>query len=157
MASGNGCFQWQRVKQGDLEGLSGEEMRFAEAMRDHKEDYFDEFEAANALDTDGFDPEKGMNPLLHVSLHVAIEEQLELGDPKEALQFCNAMKKKCSRHEAVHLMMALLMIFIVRSLRSGEPLDNDAYAFLLKKYKNRRPEKILDLLDEEDSFLGPEA
>lgn len=90
-------------------------------------------------------------------IHAVVENQVKDRDPIEALQFYNAMlKNKCTAHEAVHLLMGILLKFLfpIFKKESGK-FDLDGYRKLLKTYKSRKPEKIVGLLESEpDSLLS---
>ena len=140
---------WQRAQNGDMEGLDEEEQRLAKIMLDHSDEYFNQFEFADVLADRQFDPEREPNPFLHVSVHAIAEKQVQDRDPIEAFQFYNAMlKNKCRRHEAIHLLMTILLRFLFPILkRKRGHFDLDIYRNLLKKYKSRKPENIFDLLE----------
>ncbi len=141
---------WQKAQNGDLEGLDEEERRLAKIMLDHSDEYFNQFEFADVLADREFDPESEVNPFLHVTLHAIAEKQVQDRDPIEAFQFYNAMlKNKCTRHEAIHLLSAILIKFIFPILKERGRFSLDSYRNLLKKYKSRKPEKIFELLESE--------
>ena len=53
-------------------------------------------------------------------------------------------RKKCSRHDAIHLLGAILLHYLAPVLdRKKGHFELDSYLRLLKKYKSRRPEKIM--------------
>jgi len=141
---------WQKAQTGDMEGLDEEEQRLAKIMLDHSDEYFNQFEFADVLADREFDPESEVNPFLHITLHAIAENQVQARDPIEAFQFYNAMlKNKCTRHEAIHLIGAILIRFIFPVLKERGRFSLDGYRNLLKKYKSRKPEKIFDLLEKE--------
>ena len=81
-------------------------------------------------------------------IHTVIENQLEARDPIEVFQFYNAMrKKKCSHHDTIHLIGAILMPLMFDTMKNLTPFDHKRYVSLLKKYKLRKPDKIWALLD----------
>jgi hypothetical protein len=142
---------WQKARNGDMEGLDEEEQRLGKIMLDHSDEYFNQFEFADVLADREFDPEDEVNPFLHVSVHAIAEKQVHDRDPIEAFQFYNAMRRnKCSRHEAIHLLMTILLKFLFPILKQKKGhFDLDIYRHLLKKYKSRKPEKIFELLERE--------
>ena len=83
---------WQYAKNNDIEYLSDEEKLLAEAMLEHEE-YYDEFEYADALVDYEYDPDTEVNPFLHITLHAVVENQLKAKDPIEVYQFYNSMRK----------------------------------------------------------------
>ena len=66
------------------------------------------------------------------------------------------ISRKCSRHEALHLLAAILLKFLFPFLQGRRELRLDTYRELLKKYKSRRPDKIHGLLDEEPDSVEDE-
>jgi len=145
---------WKIAKTGDLDILSEDDRRVAKIMLEHKNEYFNQFEMADLTYDHEFDPDSEENPFLHITVHLIVENQLKNRDPIEAYQFYNSMrKKKVSRHEAVHLIGAILAPLIVSLLQQKREFDLDFYVTLLKKYKNKKPDKIWDALDEDLAFL----
>lgn len=141
---------WRRAQNGQLDGLSEEERRLAEIMLAHSDEYFNQFEFADVLADREFNPEGGVNPFLHVVMHGVVENQVKDRDPIEALQFYNAMlRNKCSEHEAAHLLMTILLKFLFPIFKKRTRFDLDGYSKLLKRYKTRKPDKIIALLDSE--------
>jgi len=141
---------WEKVKGGDLEGLSTEEKALAGIMLEHKDEFFNEFEFADLTYDREYDPETEVNPFLHICIHSLVENQLGEKDPIEVFQFYNAMrKKKCSHHESIHLIGAIFAPLMFSVMKEQEDFDVDTYGYLLRKYKNRNPEKIFDLLSQE--------
>ncbi|MGD8368952.1 MAG: DUF1841 family protein [Desulfobacterales bacterium] len=138
---------WQRVKAGDLADLQGEDRRYAAAMADHRDEYFDEFETGDAR---VFDPKTETDAYLHVSLHVILEGQLAQKEPVEAVQLYNALKRNnTAHHEAIHILAAVFVPFLFDVLKTGCEFDMEGYRRLLKKAKTRKPEKIWALLERE--------
>ena len=74
------------------------------------------------------------NPFLHMSLHIAAEEQLSIDQPPgivAAFQRLVAMKN--DRHEAMHDMIECLAETLWRSQRDGMPPDASAYLDCLSR------------------------
>jgi hypothetical protein len=144
-------FLWEKVKNNELDGLSEEDRRLAETMLLHEDEFFNVFEFADVLHDREFDPDTDVNPFLHITIHTVVENQLAAKDPVEVFQFYNAMrKKKCSHHETIHLIGAILAPLMFDTMKNKEPFDNKRYVSLLKKYKSRKPDKIWKLLDSSD-------
>ena len=113
-----------------------------------EDEFFNAFEFADVLHDREFDPDTDVNPFLHITIHTAVENQLAAKDPIEVLQFYNAMrKKKCSHHDTIHLIGAILVPLMFDTMKHQKPFDNDRYVSMLKKYKSRKPDKIWALLD----------
>lgn len=141
---------WRRAQDGQLDGLAEEERRLAEIMLAHSGEYFNQFEFADVLADHEFNPESEVNPFMHVTLHAVIEKQIKDHEPIEALQFYNAMlRNKCSAHEAIHLLMGILLKFLFPIFKKRSTFDLGGYHKLLKIYKTRKPEKVVALLESE--------
>jgi hypothetical protein len=141
---------WRRARDGQLDGLSEEERQLGKIMLDHSDEYFNQFEFADVLADREFDPASEVNPFLHITLHAVIEKQVSDRDPMEALQFYNAMlHNRCSRHEAIHLLMTILIKFLFPVLKRGGKFDLEGYRKLLRICKTRKPDKIIPLLESE--------
>ena len=140
---------WEKAQNGELQGLSEEEQRLGKVMLDHSDEYFNQFEFADAMADHEYNPEGEVNPFLHVTLHAIAEKQVQDRDPIEAYQFYNAMlRKKCSRHEAIHLLNIILVKFIFQTLKDKVSFHLGNYRKILKEYKSQRPEKINQLLED---------
>ena len=94
----------------------------------HHPEYHAVVEAPEAIDRD-FPPESGqINPFLHLSLHLAIEEQLSINQPpgiREAFE--HAQARHGDRHAALHDVLECLGETIWRAQRDKAPLDGKAY------------------------------
>jgi len=146
-------FLWEKAKNNELDGLGDEDRCLAEAMLLHEDEFFNAFEFADVLHDREFDPDTDVNPFLHITIHTAVENQLAAKDPIEVFQFYNAMrKKKCSHHDTIHLIGAILVPLMFDNMKHQKPFDNDRYVSMLKKYKLRKPDKIWALLDSSDDF-----
>jgi uncharacterized protein DUF1841 len=68
------------------------------------------------------------NPFLHMSLHVALEEQLSIDQPPGiAARFAALASKFQDRHEALHQALECLAETVWRAQRDGAPPDAAAY------------------------------
>jgi len=76
-----------------------------------------------------FTPEAGApNPFLHLSLHVAIEEQLSIDQPPGLRARYEALtRKKGSDHDAKHDVLECLGETIWQAQRTGAAPDSEAY------------------------------
>jgi hypothetical protein len=145
---------WGRAKERDFEGLDGESQRIAKAMVEHEDEFYNQFEFADLTYDHDYDPDTEYNPFLHITIHSVVEAQLEQKEPIETFQFYNAIrKKKYSHHDAIHFIGQILSCLIFDVLQNKQPFDSDLYRKLLKKYKTRNPEKLMDLL-ENDPLLA---
>jgi len=74
-------------------------------------------------------PELGeTNPFLHLSLHVALEEQISIDQPAGVRGAITALAARCAdRHAALHEAIECLAEMVWRSQRDGAPPDGEAY------------------------------
>ncbi|MDI3490557.1 MAG: hypothetical protein PWP11_1834 [Thauera sp.] len=91
-------------------------------------------EDPDAIDRD-FTPEDGaINPFLHLSLHLAIEEQLSINQPPGIrAAFDAACERRGDRHAALHDALECLGETLFNAQRSGAQPDGLAYVNCLKK------------------------
>jgi len=144
---------WESAKKGELRVLSPEDRKMAEIMLAHEE-FHNQFEIADLLSEHEYDPEREVNPFLHVTLHALTETQLENRDPIEVFQFYNAMRKKnASHHEAMHLIGIVFTPLMFDTIRGKKPFDLEEYRSRLKKMKALKPEKIFASIAEEGEPL----
>ena len=82
-----------------------------------------------------YTPETGeSNPFLHLSLHVAIEEQLSIDQPPGIrAEFERIATKLGERHAALHALLECLGETLWRSQRDSAPPDAAAYLECLKQ------------------------
>ena len=68
------------------------------------------------------------NPFLHMSLHMALQEQLSIDQPPGIVQrFENLVRKFQDRHEALHQALECLAETVWRAQRDQAPPDAAAY------------------------------
>jgi hypothetical protein len=68
------------------------------------------------------------NPFLHMSLHVALEEQLSIDQPPGIARLFNELlSRKKERHEALHEAIECLAETVWRAQRDGAQPDAQAY------------------------------
>ncbi|MCX7141957.1 MAG: DUF1841 family protein [Proteobacteria bacterium] len=82
-----------------------------------------------------YTPEAGeTNPFLHMSMHLAIEEQLSVDQPPGIKsEFTRLAAKAGDRHAACHAIMECLAETIWRAQRDGAAPDSQAYLERLKR------------------------
>jgi len=80
-------------------------------------------------------PESGQpNPFLHLSLHLAIEEQLSIDQPPGIrAEFERIARARGDRHEALHALLECLAQMVWRAQRDGAAPDALAYLECLKR------------------------
>ncbi|MDD3353858.1 DUF1841 family protein [Zoogloea sp.] len=100
----------------------------------HHPEYHPLLDNPEAIHKD-FSPEDGqINPFLHLSLHLAIEEQLSINQPpgiREAFELCQA--RQGDRHAALHDVLEALGETLWRAQRDKAPLDGKAYVDAVRK------------------------
>jgi hypothetical protein len=140
---------WKLAREGAVDSLTGEDRSLAGIMLEHAE-YHNQFEMADLLNDHEYDPESEVNPFLHIVFHQIIENQLESREPIEAFQFYNSMRQhKVARHEAIHSIANILVYLLPDVLKGIAPFDIEKYRSLLKKLKNKKPEKLMPALEKE--------
>lgn len=85
-------------------------------------------------------PEGGaLNPFLHLSLHLAIEEQLSIDQPRGLRARYDALAARLgSEHEAKHVVLECLGETVWTAQRSGRPPDEAAYLECVAKKMGSR-------------------
>src|SRR5260221_623776 len=74
------------------------------------------------------------NPFLHMSLHVALEEQLSIDQPPGIARLFNGLALRSKeKHDALHEAIECLAETMWRSQRDGLPPDASAYLECLSK------------------------
>jgi hypothetical protein len=82
--------------------------------------------------------EKGQtNPFLHLSMHLAINEQLSIDQPPGIKAAYQGLLGTRSPHEAAHVIMEALGEVVWESQRLGTPFDTQAYIELIRKHATR--------------------
>ena len=78
------------------------------------------------------------NPFLHMSLHVALEEQLSIDQPPGiARHFATLAARAGDRHEALHEAIECLAETVWRAQRDGAPPNAAAYLECLERRARR--------------------
>jgi hypothetical protein len=100
-------------------------------------EYHADLDKADIAEAD-FPVEAGRtNPFLHLSMHLAINEQLSIDQPpgiKAAFQTLCATHEP---HEAAHIIMEALGEVIWEAQRLGTPFDSDRYLELIRRHATR--------------------
>ncbi|MBI4997900.1 MAG: DUF1841 family protein [Rhodocyclales bacterium] len=84
-------------------------------------------------------PEQGeTNPFLHLSLHLAIEEQLSIDQPPGIRSvFEQLLRRHGDRHAALHVILECLGETVWRASQDKAPPDGNAYLDCLKRAASR--------------------
>ncbi len=119
------CAAWKK----HLERLPlvGAEVTAADIAARHPEYHALLADSAGALEKE-WTPEGGqMNPFLHLSLHLAIHEQVSIDQPPGIRSAFNRLRAKMEDHAAEHVLVECLGESIWRAQRAGGPLDAADY------------------------------
>jgi hypothetical protein len=115
-------------KQRANEILSPIEAMAADWIAQHPEyhDVLSDVESALARD---YSVDSGQtNPFLHLSMHLSIDEQISIDQPRGIRDAATALTLRLdSAHEAQHKIMECLGEMIWNAQRTGQPPDGDAY------------------------------
>ena len=85
-----------------------------------------------------FNVEEGKtNPFLHLSMHLAIAEQLSIDHPRGIRDAFDKLASRTNQHEAAHEIMECLGTVVWESQRLGKALDSDAYIELIRQRVSR--------------------
>ena len=105
----------------------------ADLIEMHPE-YHELLSAADAL-TREWTPEDGaMNPFLHLSLHLAIEEQISIDQPPGIRALFETRRSRYGNaHDAQHAILECLGETLWRAQRDRAPLDGAAYLDCIRR------------------------
>jgi len=119
---------WKKRK--DSQIMTPLESMAANLVAMHPE-YHEDMEDPDALNRE-FPVEQGRtNPFLHLSMHLAIAEQISIDHPPGIRQAHQKLASRLDDHEAAHEIMECLGQVVWESQRLGKPLDNDTYVDLI--------------------------
>ena len=119
---------WEKYKTNQI--LEPLELQLANIIAKHPEYQ----EIINNLDTEYF-PEQGkINPFLHINLHLSLQDQLDLDQPKGIKEIYNSLLKKIKdTHRVEHIMMEQIAEMIFISQKNNKPMDQEQYLRSLKE------------------------
>lgn len=116
--------------------LAGAEVTAVDLMTRHPEYHALLADAQGALDRE-WAPEDGqMNPFLHLSLHLAIQEQLAIDQPPGIRAAFGNLHQRMDDHDAEHVLLECLGETIWRAQREGQPMDALAYVDAVRRKAN---------------------
>jgi len=126
---------WRKQRAGDI--LTPLESIAADWIVEHPE-YHEALAAPDATSLD-YAPEQGKtNPFLHLSMHLAISEQLSIDQPRGIRAAHERLAARLdSTHDAQHAIMECLGEVIWESQRNNTPPDSDAYLALIERRVSR--------------------
>ena len=116
---------WQIAQMGG-EQLNDDDRRTAAAMAEHPE-YNQLWDRLDRL-SDAEITADGTNPILHITMHAAVESQIVGGEPPEVAQTVAALERiGLSHHEAVHRVAYVLPDEIWHMMNEKRPFDRSRY------------------------------
>ncbi|MDR0563885.1 MAG: DUF1841 family protein [Azoarcus sp.] len=87
-----------------------------------------------------FPPEDGQtNPFLHMSLHLAIEEQLSIDQPPGIRLAFEKLRKQFGRHGAMHEVLECLGETMYKALRDNTSPDGQSYLNSIRRHAGMPP------------------
>ena len=96
-------------------------------------EYVDDLQNPQALSEDYRVEQGRTNPFLHLSMHLAIAEQISIDHPPGIRSAFNKLAAGHGEHDAIHEIMECLGQVVWESQRLGTALDNDAYLELIER------------------------
>lgn len=125
------CGTWKKQREGTP--LSGAEIPAAEIIARHPE-YHVLLTNADAATQSEWNAENGqMNPFLHLSMHLAIAEQISIDQPSGIRAAFNRLCAGLDRHEAEHILLDCLGEALWHAQRQNRPIDGTAYLECLQR------------------------
>jgi uncharacterized protein DUF1841 len=123
---------WRKYR--DRTPLAGLEPIAVDVMLAHPE-YREALEHPERHAGREYSPEQGeSNPFLHLSLHLAIEEQISIDQPPGIrAEFDRIVRNRGDRHEALHAALECLGEMVWRAQRDAAGPDAAAYLECLRK------------------------
>ena len=142
---------WNIVKEDNSFELNEEEQKLYNILQDHQE-YQEYFENEDLLDGSEFEFSEGINPFLHISIHQMAEDQLASETPVEAALLCESIEKiGYSRHEAIHVIMMILIHMIFDAYKNQKPINEERYKRLLVKCRKVNPADMQSVVERDFS------
>jgi hypothetical protein len=122
---------WRKYRQG--QPLAGLETVALQVMLAHPE-YFAILDAPDRHADRDYAPEGGeLNPFLHLSLHLAVEEQLSIDQPPGIRGEFERLRARKDTHAAKHDVLECLGEVVWQAQRSGRAPDAEAYLECLRR------------------------
>jgi hypothetical protein len=138
---------WNTIKEGHSVELNQEDQKIYRTLLDHQE-YQEYFENDDLLDGNECPASEGFNPFLHISLHQMAEDQLASETPVETALLCESIEKiGHSRHEAIHVIIMILIHVIFDAYKNNKPFNNERYIRLLVKCRNVKPPEMQGVVE----------
>ena len=115
---------WEMAQMGVA--LDDEDAVIAKSLQEHPE-YYEVWDRVDELSDEEL-IQDGVNPILHVTIHQTVENQLAAKDlPMVHETLERLMRSGLSRHEAIHAIGSVLCGEIWEILREERPFDEERY------------------------------
>ena len=125
------CESWRKYRERQI--LEGAEATAADLITEHPE-YHALLENPQAAVEQEFTPEGGQTkPFLHLSLHLAIAEQISIDQPPGIRAEYDRLRRTLDVHDAEHAVMECLGETLWHAQRHGTPLDSARYLECLRR------------------------
>nr|MBL8412660.1 DUF1841 family protein [Dechloromonas sp.] len=125
------CDAWKKYQ--ERLPLAGAEVAAADLAVRHPEYHALLADPDGALEKE-WTPEGGqMNPFLHLSLHLAIHEQVSIDQPPGIRAAYDSLRVRMDTHDAEHVLLECLGETIWRGQREGKPMDALAYVDAVRR------------------------
>ena len=125
------CESWRKHRQRQI--LEGAEATAADLIAEHPE-YHALLDNPEAAIEQEFTPEGGqMNPFLHLSLHLAIHEQVSIDQPPGIRLAFEQLRARMDPHAAEHVLLECLGETIWKAQRNGQAMDAAAYVDAVRR------------------------
>lgn len=125
---------WHKHRTGEI--LTPLESMAVELIDLHPE-YHADMEHPEASQRDYSVEEGRTNPFLHLSMHLAIAEQLSIDHPPGIQAAWQTLLGTHDAHEAAHIVMEALGEVVWEAQRLGTPFDNEHYLELIHRHATR--------------------
>ena len=125
------CDAWRKHLQRNV--VEGAEATAIDIILRHPE-YHALLEDEQAAVEREFTPEGGqMNPFLHLSLHLAIHEQVSIDQPPGIRLAFEQLRARMDPHAAEHVLLECLGETIWKAQRNGQAMDAAAYVDAVRR------------------------
>lgn len=125
------CESWRKHRERQI--LEGAEATAADLIEQHPE-YHALLENPDAAVEQEFTPENGqMNPFLHLSLHLAIADQISIDQPPGIRAAYHTLRARLDVHEAEHAILECLGETLWRAQREGGAMDGEKYMECIRR------------------------
>ncbi len=129
------CSVWQKYNA--RTPLVGAEIAAADIVGKHPEYHALLADETSALEKE-WRPEGGeMNPFLHLSLHLAIHEQVSINQPAGITAVYDRLRARHDAHQAEHILLECLAETIWKAQRNGGGMDAEAYIESIKRRESQ--------------------